>query len=618
MKVSKLLYSLIVFVAITVFVLAGGSRPVKAEEGLYFEKSKYTLYEGNEGVFNIVYNDIEAFQETDEYQNEWYSTFVSSDENIVKVDWRGKYTCVGTGTAVITVYYREQKAECTVKVKAGKLKISENEVYLYSNQSIDVRISGVKSIFEYDYEISQVCCDGDYSWANFPTVTSNGKGYYTIKTGKNGDYNIRLICEKKNGVRYSKSILVHTIPVGPKETDLYVALGCTNEAEMIDSEILSVDLVKWYLGNYEFYPEDGSEYCPIKANNMGEFYAEPDTWSVSAIYNITYETEDGTVLSDEIIVSAYDPEYIPFNNYLWIGKTYEPNFTDRRYYSKVSITTSDPEIAYVNDEGKIVPMKGGKVTLYITIDGKSFSEEVEVIDVRVNESNLLTWPGCSFSFKVSGVPEGLSVTYTSSNTDVATISKKGKLKTLSNGFSLITIKIGDEEFHFTVNVGNEIPVQAVIAADEVVGKATYSQSKRMEEGYYDCSSLVWRSYAKAGLKIKNQDYAPTAADLAQYLDDNGYTISYEALPVEELLPGDIIFTSSGYNNGRYKYIDHVEMYYSTNVYYYDTYWYDNYYVEFGDVYGTIIHAGQGGGGVYISSYPGYSNIVLIARIEDEG
>jgi len=249
--------------------------------------------------------------------------------------------------------------------------------------------------------------------------------------------------------------------------------------------------------------------------------------------------------------------------------------------------------------------------LTTTIDGVEYKDEIEVIDVHISGDNILTWPGTSFSFAVNGVPEDVTVEYESSNTAVAAITKRGKLKTKDKGFTRITVRIDNVEKYYTVNVGEQIPVKAALAAGEVAGKATYSQDRRMEEGYYDCSSLAWRSYSKAGINLKEDTYAPTAADLAKFLEDNGCAISYEALPVDQLRPGDLLFYSSGYDNGRFLRIDHVAIYYSTNDLGDD----GDYWGNTSGGHGTIVHAGSSGGGVYFSNYP-YGNIVMIGRVKE--
>lgn len=83
----------------------------------------------------------------------------------------------------------------------------------------------------------------------------------------------------------------------------------------------------------------------------------------------------------------------------------------------------------------------------------------------------------------------------------------------------------------------------------------YSQSMRDQEGWYDCSSLVYRCYAEAGITYLN---GKTAADEAQYLVEHGMTVS-----ASELQPGDIIFYSYE-SNGRYRNISHVAIYIGNN------------------------------------------------------
>lgn len=97
--------------------------------------------------------------------------------------------------------------------------------------------------------------------------------------------------------------------------------------------------------------------------------------------------------------------------------------------------------------------------------------------------------------------------------------------------------------------------KAVQAALNAVGSG-YSQSRRDEPGWYDCSSLVYRSYAAAGITYLN---GLCAADEAQYLVSHNMTVSYS-----ELQPGDLIFYSYG-NNGRYRNITHVAIYVGDGV-----------------------------------------------------
>jgi len=82
----------------------------------------------------------------------------------------------------------------------------------------------------------------------------------------------------------------------------------------------------------------------------------------------------------------------------------------------------------------------------------------------------------------------------------------------------------------------------------------YNQSRRMNAGVYDCSSLVFRAYKDAGylLPCDNSNWAPTAADLCYGLENQGKSVS-------SLYPGDLLFYGP-HNNGRWRGIYHVTMY----------------------------------------------------------
>ncbi|MFG6328031.1 MAG: C40 family peptidase [Lachnospiraceae bacterium] len=77
----------------------------------------------------------------------------------------------------------------------------------------------------------------------------------------------------------------------------------------------------------------------------------------------------------------------------------------------------------------------------------------------------------------------------------------------------------------------------------------YSQTKRMEEGYYDCSSLVYRLYKEAGVILPG-----TAAGQGQYCYRHAMLVNKK-----DLKPGDLVFYSYE-KNGRFRNISHVAVY----------------------------------------------------------
>ena len=71
----------------------------------------------------------------------------------------------------------------------------------------------------------------------------------------------------------------------------------------------------------------------------------------------------------------------------------------------------------------------------------------------------------------------------------------------------------------------------------------------MEEGIYDCSSLVLRLYREVGIELPN-----VASTQGEYCFKNAMIINQE-----ELQPGDLIFYSYK-KNGEFRNISHVAIY----------------------------------------------------------
>lgn len=93
----------------------------------------------------------------------------------------------------------------------------------------------------------------------------------------------------------------------------------------------------------------------------------------------------------------------------------------------------------------------------------------------------------------------------------------------------------------------------VRAARKRIGCA-YSQVRRWEEGYYDCSSFVWRILAEIGINLNAVCNGSTAAAICEGMVNAGM-----AIKPSDIKPGDILFFSYE-ANGRYRNISHTAVY----------------------------------------------------------
>lgn len=85
----------------------------------------------------------------------------------------------------------------------------------------------------------------------------------------------------------------------------------------------------------------------------------------------------------------------------------------------------------------------------------------------------------------------------------------------------------------------------------------YSQERRNEEGYFDCSSFTYYVYGRLGIYLQ-YDGANTAAAQGRYIVENNLVVD-----ISKLAPGDLIFYSFE-TNDRFLNISHVAIYAGSN------------------------------------------------------
>lgn len=255
-----------------------------------------------------------------------------------------------------------------------------------------------------------------------------------------------------------------------------------------------------------------------------------------------------------------------------------------------------PEIAVMSYDGTVYAKAEGSTAVTLKADGRELSLVIYVTDSNAGTHIVRMIKGDQKVLVPDGITVGTSVTYTSDHPKIASVDAAGTVTALKQGNAVITASFGINSVTYHVSVGNNRKaLQAVEAAEKVLGSA-YSTAKRMEEGYYDCSSYVFRSFAPYGYLFGCSDAkenAPVAADLALWCQEQQCVLSMTPVyDLDQLLPGDLIFYSYGGNNNRFLNIDHVAIY---------------------GGYGTILHASDEKSGVKRANYWVDEYIVMVAR-----
>ena len=155
-----------------------------------------------------------------------------------------------------------------------------------------------------------------------------------------------------------------------------------------------------------------------------------------------------------------------------VGKVFDITVTvspDSATIGTVSWSSSNPDVATVNEQGQITALAPGHTTITVEVGGKSDSCSVEVFSsseesITLDKENLDMGVGDTYTLKATvQTQEGtVAVTWSSSNTAVATVSESGVVTAKGAGEAVITAKAGNLEAQCKVTVTDSfIPVGSV-------------------------------------------------------------------------------------------------------------------------------------------------------------
>ena len=498
-------------------------------------------------------------------------------------------------------------------VSAADTKLNKSNVEVDTDERMSLKI---KSSYEAQYYWTYVQrldgAQGQYAYyGDAYTYEEKGNGKFSYVFYEGGTFRVTIGLYDKDYYEHSASCTVTVRAVGPTKRNIAVIKDGETEIGVTNAVFERAEVVNdtdWWWYN----PYDGE--VQINGNKLKGVKEGRVKLKVCYRPDLPGKPGGGDLTSAEITVHVTNPVYTPIEGYRLAGYYEYLNLSGTSEYSEISVICDNENVCAWNGDSLEI-IGAGKCNLTIIVDTKKFTDTIEAYAPDISNDILLLKKKKSQKIKVTGLPEGIKVKYTSADKKIASVSSDGTVKGKSAGNTYITVKCGDlTSFvcYVTVSKGGTAYTAAKKALGFIGGK--YSQDRRMEEGYFDCSALVWRAYKAADYDLAGEKkYAPTAADLAKKLEADGKAIAYEFIDPSEMKPGDLIFYSSG-SNGRYKNIDHVSIYYSAgNLYANSSYGYGYYYPDSSSNAGIMIHATSPS--VRMASYSDYIpyRIVMICR-----
>ena len=145
--------------------------------------------------------------------------------------------------------------------------------------------------------------------------------------------------------------------------------------------------------------------------------------------------------------------------------------------NSVTWTSSDPIVAIVSSSGLVTALSPGNVTITVrTADGSNLSASCSVTvkqlatSISLNKTSATLYMGNSLQLTATVLPNNTtdkSVSWTSSNTNVATVSSEGLVTPVSTGTAIITVKTED---------GSNLYAQCVVTVNQLATSITLNET----------------------------------------------------------------------------------------------------------------------------------------------
>ena len=499
----------------------------------------------------------------------------TSNKFAVTVSKKGKLKAVNYGTATIKATYKKKNYYCQVTVPDSSKRVTLNtyNVSLVEGSTYQLQPTSAKTVkyFSNNDHIATVHANGLIKAHNPGTVAiaaENSEGYATCT--------VTVTPNTENQTALDNSVSKKTTAIRRLTTKNNIKYEritwAKNKTIRFKIANLDSDNVKkcvWSTQDDEILSKPNNDSNVIVAG------AKTGTTGKTTITaTVTDKTGKTTTYNNTVYVTKPG---INTKNLVLMGPNMGANrqqyisFSGMSKYSKITWDMSHaPHVSIVkyHNKASIVGNKAGSGVIKATVDGKKYNVNYTVYNPTFKSIKAVLAKKKTTTIKIDGIT-GLTPTYKSRNTAVATVDANGKIKGKGSGVTFVDVKLGSYTKTYRVEVAATGMKTIISKAQKIVNTWKYNQGKRMQYGYYDCSSLVWKGYQvykNYNKKLGSTSWAYTAGELFDYLKGKNQIVYYGYIGCNYMKPGDLIFYGD-YNSavmystpGRTLDIYHVSMY----------------------------------------------------------
>ena len=431
------------------------SKNVVAVTSVTLNKTELTLTEGDSETLAATVKPDDATDRT--------VTWSTSDATVATVDNNGKVTAVKEGSATITAMAGEESATCAVSISKKVIEVAS--VTLNKTELI---------LTEGDSETLTATVKPDD--ATNKTVTWSTSDESIAKVDNNGK--VTAVKEGTATIIARAGAKSATCALSVRRKVIEVTSLTLNKAELTltegDSETLTATVkpddatdktVTWSTSDATIATVDNNGKVTAVKAGSATITAKAGEKSATCALSVSrkvIEVTSVTLNKAELTLTEGDSETL--------SATVKPDdATDKT----VMWSSSDASVASVDANGKVTALKEGKATITAKAGEKSATcavnvsrKVIEVTSVTMNKAELTLTEGDSETLTATVKPDDATdktVTWTSSDANVASVDAYGKVTAVKEGHATITAKAGEISASCSVTVNKKvIPVTEVV------------------------------------------------------------------------------------------------------------------------------------------------------------
>ncbi len=463
-------------------------------EQISFVKNDYSIHIGEVTTLEVIITPTVATTST--------ITWKSSDTSIAEVDQNGYVIGKKKGIAVITAESDNGiMAKTTVSVTSSSVPIIEiNQVTLSKNSTrIKVGESEILQVAISPNDATYKTLIWSSSNSSIVTVNENGKieairegsATITVKSSNGKSDSVSVTVEKNS----SPNVDVTSVSLSKNNITLEIGQSSTITASVNPSNATN-KTITWKSSNTSIATVDASGKITAVSPGTATITATSNNGK-SNLVTVTVTKSTLPVVEVSSITLSKTSVTLEAGQAITVTATVQPsNATNKT----INWSSSNTSIATVDASGKITAVSPGTATItatsnngkssHVTVTVTKKSSSIEVTSVTLSKTSLSMYTEDNIVITATIAPSNATnktITWSSSNSNVATVTKSGKITAVGEGTATITAASNNGK-KATVVVTVTAPIAASgrinndyfgITPGENVGKA---KAKKNSEG----------------------------------------------------------------------------------------------------------------------------------------